>query len=242
VSDVRLEEVIKRLGRREAPDPRDHEHPMRAMVRGVTEAALPDEKQWFLPSKYVPLDQGNTGTCVGYSWEGFELAGPVSSQENRLSGVEIYRGCVLVDEWGANDWEAGAAQSQLQFGTSVRAGAKVLQAKGRVGEYVWAFDEPTANKFIRSRGPLVIGVDFLEGMYETDKAGYFQLTGEVLGGHAMLLFGYSKKRDAYRGLNSWGRGWGDRGTGRFWLRREDFKVLLEDRGGECCSALEIRVK
>lgn len=228
------------FGRLEAPDPRDRAHPMRAVLpKGAAKmAAQVESKLWHLPARHVPLNQGNTGTCVGHGWKAFLLAGPMSTKTGP-SAREIYRRCVTVDEWTQNDWEASAPDSALQFGTSVRAGAKVLQALGHISEYVWAFDEPTMRQHVLLRGPVVIGIDWHEGMYETDETGFLQVTGDILGGHCVLVHGYSKDRKAYRGLNSWSASFGQ--NGRFWLRSVDMAALLE-RGGEAASAIEQRAQ
>ena len=41
---------------------------------------------------------------------------------------------------------------------------------------------------------------------------------------------------AYRALNSWGTEWGQ--DGRFWVRQDDMRALLEDLAGEASSAIE----
>ena len=71
-----------------------------------------------------------------------------------------------------------------------------------------------------------------------DKDGYLHATGGEEGGHDWLIIGASKTRNAYRMQNSWGTGWGE--NGRAWIKREDYKQLLEGMGGDCCSATEVK--
>lgn len=43
-------------------------------------------------------------------------------------------------------------------------------------------------------------------------------TGKIIGGHAMMLCGYSSERRAFLSLNSWGRSWGKNGF--FWISED----------------------
>ena len=74
-------------------------------------------------------------------------------------------------------------------------------------------------------------------MSTPDSNGFLNCTGQVVGGHAYLLMGFSNRRQAFRITNSWGRDWGD--WGRAWLRYEDAAALL--RQGEACAAIEKQV-
>ncbi len=221
------------FGRISAPDERDLAHPMRAAV--PSRAPLPDFKYWSTGSV---LDQGNTGTCVGHGWAGWLMASPTRTR-NGPPPFTIYRESVLVDGWSQNDAEAVGPDSGLRFGTSVRAGAKVLEARGHIEEYVWGFDVDTVKRYVLLRGSVVLGSNWYEGGIETDERGFIQLTGGVLGGHAVLINGFSKVKNAFRGLNSWGA-WGDKKSGKFWLRSQDMERLMGE-GGEACSAVEKKI-
>ena len=61
--------------------------------------------------------------------------------------------------------------------------------------------------------------------------GFLNVTGPIVGGHAILVRAVSIKRQAVLLHNSWGPGWGANGTA--WLRFADLdRLLAED--GECC--------
>lgn len=166
------------------------------------------------------------------------LASPITqtTRGQEPTAFSLYRQAVLLDEWAENDGDATAPVEQLRAGTSVRAGARVVQAAGFLSDYGWAWDVDTAADWLSAKGPLVIGVNWYAGAMEPSRDGFVRLTGGVVGGHCVCLLGWSESRGAVRLLNSWGL-WGQ--NGRAWLSGEDFRRLLSE-GGECCSAMEIR--
>ncbi len=221
------------LGRIESVDERDHLHLMKAMLpkRAVP---LPEYKYW---TPGVTLDQRATGTCVGHAWKGWLLGSPLRTRTGP-SAFDIYRECTKVDPWPQNDREATLPDDELKFGTSVRAGAQVLEALGHIEEYLWAFDLETIKRYILLRGPVVMGVDWYTGFFDPDPKGFVHPTGIVEGGHSFLNFGYSKLKKAYRNLNNWSDDWGH--LGRFWIP-EDVMGMLLTSGGEAASAIERKV-
>lgn len=213
------------FGRLIAPDKRDKQYPMRSLIRRV---ALPASKMWTSRKAFV-LDQGQTSACVGFSWAGFLEAAPWLHQLTNEDGQRFYRLAQENDEWPGADYD----------GSSVRGGAKALASLGLIdGAYVWAQKEQDVWDFIRSKGPVTVGTTWLTGMLKPDAKGYLKLTGGEEGGHAWLILGASASRSAYRMQNSWSESWGE--AGRAWIRREDFKALLENLGGEACSATEVK--
>lgn len=170
------------------------------------------------------LDQGEQPHCVGYAWAHWLINYPLS-QFIYPSG--IYRVAQHLDEWDGQDYE----------GTSVRAGAKVLQELGFISEYRWAWSlEPLVDTLLEV-GPVVIGVDWHADMMEPDRSGFLHASGAVDGGHAVLLNGVDTKARKLRVKNSWSRAWGN--DGRAWLSFEDMARLLK-RDGEVCLAIEAR--
>lgn len=214
-----------RLGRLVSIDPRDHKFPMRA-ARPVGRA-----KTW---GSTTVLDQGNTSQCVAYSWSGLLIAGPVTNRKNLPTPQSIYDAAQKVDEWEGEGYE----------GTSVRAGAQVLQSLGYLSGYVWAHEASVVASYVINTAPVVFGTDWLEGMFETDEKGFVRATGDPAGGHAYLIIGANLDKKcpdgsvgALRILNSWGRTWGE--AGRAWLSFPDADKLLKG-WGEACSPAEVK--
>lgn len=222
-------QMSKGLGRLPAADPRDHAHLM--AVRAIE---APPERFYKTWAPGLVLDQGSTPRCVAYSWTGFLLATPQRTKPDALGGIPAYTGALYLEAQKVDEWPGEGYD-----GTSVRAGAKVLQdAQKRLGEYVWAWDADTLRKYVLSRGPAVVGINWYETMFAPTAAGYLLVDGPVAGGHAILVIGYSNTRKAFRLLNSWGLSWGAKG--RAWLREADMERLLHE-DGEACSAIEVKV-
>jgi hypothetical protein len=191
-----------------------------------------------------PLDQGDTGTCVHFGWRYWMATAPIIQSDIGEFPLhyEIYDAAIQIDEWPDNDDD-----TERQFGTSVRAGAKVLQDWGYLGTYHWAWDiESTANwlagidaegRFVG--GPVVIGVNWYYGMFRTDAEGFLRVnpTDRVAGGHCVCLTGWNEKRGFAYGINSWSAQWGKKG--RFYIPGELLDRLIRE-DGEVCTSSEIR--
>ena len=212
------------LGRRPAPDERDHAYPMALAVPRTTTRT---RRYWNASGWWG--DQGRKPQCVGYAWTHWLEDGPVT-HDAPVPIVDpgwLYREAQLVDEWPGEDYD----------GTSVRAGAKVLQAKGLVGNYLWAESLRDVELALLESGPVVVGTAWYESMFEPDRSGRISIGGGVVGGHAYLLDGVNSARRSIRLKNSWGRTWGRRGFAT--LSFDDLaRLLAED--GEACLATELR--
>jgi hypothetical protein len=178
-------------------------------------------------------NQGRFPHCVGHAWSQFLEASPVRKGKRKLPTPEvIYHGAQQVDEW--------PGPPPAYDGTSVRAGAKVLQSLGLIHEYRWAPDIDTVSKFVRGRGPVVVGTMWYSGMSHPEQRrgeSWLRPVGADEGGHAYVIIGFSLKRNAFRIINSWGRGWGD--EGRAWIDYSDMNHLIFMQNGEAASAMEV---
>lgn len=215
------------LGRRHAPDQRDSRFPLSAL--------LPDE-----PSKRTHRywgasgwwgDQGNTSRCVAFAWLHWLEDGPVTQPGPGpiLDPNWLYKEAQRNDEFPGEDYD----------GTSVRAGAKVLQGRSLIKEYRWAFDLPTLIQTVLEVGPVVVGTNWYQGMFSPDRDGVVRISGSLAGGHAYVINGANTKTGVARGKNSWGRDWGRRGL--FYIPFEDLERLIKENG-EACLAVEIRAQ
>ena len=224
------------LGRLEAPDERDL--PFRIEERLLVTPVHRVTKHWPLFIK--PLNQGAEGTCVGHGWRHWLQAAPTIQTAKYPSAVSIYDAAILVDEWTQNDW------GDRQFGTSVRAGAKVLKASGLISEYNMTRDLRTIADWIGGKdalgnfvgGPLVLGTNWYSSMFQTDSEGFVNISGSVAGGHCWDLLGWNEKTQVYYAVNSWGPNWGVKG--RFKIRANDLLRLMTE-GGEAWTAQEVRI-
>lgn len=173
-------------------------------------------------------DQGDSPKCVGYSWRNWAQMSPVMTRIGEgPSGDTIYAEAQKIDGF-----------PMPHDGSSVRAGAKVLQTLGLIQSYVWADSIATAKAFILQNGPVVFGSNWMSGQMTPDSNNFIHATGSVVGGHAYSVVGYSSRLSAFRILNSWGRGWGQ--VGRCWISEQDLASLF-DRNAEACAAVQVEV-
>lgn len=216
------------FGRLPSPvDPRDRAFLLsaHAPTRG-----LPTRRTWQF--RHTPLDQGERPQCVAYSWLGMLLASPIATSP--LAPKEsvphyadaLYRQAQTLDDMPGERYD----------GTTVRGAAKALRARGLIDSYLWASTADEVVRYVLARGPVVIGVEWFEGMTDLARGAVACRTGASLGGHAVLIVGADRERQRVRILNSWGPDWGE--NGRCWLACTDLDALLRD-GGEACSALEV---
>lgn len=216
------------LGRKHAVDRRDLQFmlPMQAEVPPTV-----TYKYWRAPS---PLDQDGTPTCVGHGTHHYLLCSPIRNTKSIPSPYKIYDEAQLIDEWPGTDYD----------GTSVRAGMKYLKSQGYISTYQWAFDGATVVNHILTNSPVVIGVDWWEGMMATTEDGFVYPRGRQVGGHCVVVVGVNTKAKCPDGrigfatfLNSWGRDWGSlNGRGRIAI--EDLDSLIRAQG-EACVATEV---
>lgn len=225
------------LGRRPEPDERDRAFLMERLLPEAAAVVLPARKTWGIAPR--ALDQGATGSCVGHGWRNFLRCAPIRTEKGGPSPFDIYRAAVRLDSWSDNDDEAALPDGDpgMDFGTSVRAGAKAVSGLGHLSSYVWAFTLQPAIEWVLTRGPIVLGTDWYSSFFSPDAQGVVRIEpgASVVGGHCYLLRGVDTRRALARCTNSWGDGFGV--SGDFLLPLRDLERLIH-AGGECCSAVE----
>jgi len=79
---------------------------------------------------------------------------------------------------------------------------------------------------LHSGHPVVFGMAISESLYDLrGDAIYDDIASPRTLGHAMLLVGYSEKRQAFKLMNSWGDSWGDHGFG--WVSYRVFGKFVD---------------
>lgn len=180
------------------------------------------------------LDQGKEGACVGFAWTGATIAKPMPPNEQpkfvegNSFAIGLYREAQKVDPWPGENYS----------GTSVLAGAKIAKEKGIVDEYRWCFSIEELKKAILNVGPVVIGINWYQDMYGTDKNGLVKVSGNHVGGHAIMVTGFIPDFDVnnsptpvFQWVNSWGPGYGKGGVG--YIPYKDLEKLIENRAEMC---------
>jgi Papain family cysteine protease len=178
------------------------------------------------------LDQGNYGTCVGNGWAQWGNTLPVDDRFDETAARAIYYEATIIDGQPDNPDAPGGGQQ----GSTVRSGAKAMQNRGRLASYAFAATIDEAVAWVLANGPVVMGTDWLDGMFSPDAQGFVTPTGVVAGGHCYVLLGYDPATQVLEYLNSWGASWAK--GGHFFMRKTDAETLFAS-GGEACAAAEL---
>jgi len=203
-------------------DPRNKQYRVAAPGADLTQQAI-----WWTGG--TVLDQGQEGTCVGHGVVGEYLASPVrgrvaNAEAGHQLAVAVFDRCAQIDEFEGVSRENG---------TSVRAGMLVARERGWISGFNWAFNLSELRAALQT-GPVVIGVEWRSGMYDTDSYGGVNVAGDVVGGHCLVITGYSPNyRGAgpfYRWRNSWSKSYGANGNG--YITPADLDSILFQSGGE----------
>ena len=214
-------------------DERSRLYPIRTMLPRV------QNKTFTLWQNGEILDQGSEGACVGFGWTAEALAGPTQVDLNKVDGPMpkepnrfanyVYKEAQKIDQWPGEDYE----------GTSVLAGAKIMMRYRMLHQYRWAFGVDDVIGALMSTGPVVLGINWYNGMY-TAPNGKLTIFGNKVGGHCILAIGYNPSSETFGGKetiilqNSWGKSWGIDGIAEITV--EDLRRLMEE-GGEACVPL-----
>lgn len=226
-----MTDILHALGRIEVLDERDKNFPV-ATVLAETKDTLPPIPRRFWWADGWWGNQGQAPHCVAYAWMHYLEDGPViqdSLTESRskpfYNPKQFYDLCQKNDQWDGEAYD----------GTSVRAGAKILNHLGIVKSYRWAFTLEDVLSTVKYIGPMVVGTRWYSEMSNPTPAGILRARGTMQGGHAYIINGLDEATGLFRIKNSWGRDWGKQGYA--FIPFEDFEKLLLN-GGEACIAFE----
>ena len=226
----------------------------KTVVRGV-----PIEDREIVSQKWMLnawLDQGQEGRCVEFGICHDLLADPEPVEERPLVETILANKLIYWPAQREDQWPGGSypdADPGGQEGTSVLAGVKVAKRLGFYGQYRWATTLEGALLGLSHIGPLILGLNWYEGLSDTDADGWVHYSGEMTGGHCLLAVagriyavpGFEgaivhadqiDKQRSYLVLhNSWGKSWGKEGRAK--LSVADFDKLRKE-DGEVCIACE----
>lgn len=209
------------LGRHVNHDPRNRS--FRALVSPPRRAIKPNKTWWTS----VVYDQGDSPSCTAQACVGVMNTNPFRpgfavdrlSYDEPAERLDLYDASKIVDPFPGVDYD----------GTSTDAPFKVLRNAGAISGWKWLFGEDELREWVTWYGPAVVGTLWLMDMFDPSPlTGMLTVAGEIAGGHAYRIVQHSTSRDAYRIVNSWGRGWGQ--NGRAWIRTGDLAGLLANDG------------
>jgi hypothetical protein len=205
-------------------------------------------------------DQGQTGSCVAWAtahglrrWmTGLGSAAPA------LSVRFLWMGTKEVDTWELNvinDLAGTAIRSafkvlnrtgvplerfyrfrQLLVSYSPSEWNEMLAdaANYRIGRYFSLGSNEAKEIQLAHCGPFVCGVPVYANFSRFEgRAVIPEPQGELCGGHAILVVAYDRKAQEFKFMNSWGKGWGDRGFGYLtygWMKKHSFSAWAAAKG------------
>lgn len=225
----------RRLTRIKEFDDRSRFYAIRNDVAGLK----PRSYSWGIS---LVLDQGSEGSCVGNA-----ITHELAARPEVFTGLDenfarqLYFEAQQLDAWPGGSYPGA---NPVYEGSSTLAGMKALVKRGYIKGYKWAFSVDDAILAIGYHGPVVIGINWHNDMFNPDSYGFIHPTGAVAGGHDILVrsvklyktddkapmtLGNIDRSKSYVILhNSWGRGWGTNGEAKLTLH--DFAYLLSNEG------------
>jgi len=173
------------------------------------------------------LDQGNEGACVGFGITHELIARPAEAPDldAAYAREQIYWNAQRTDPWPGGAYPGAWPHYE---GTSVLAGIKVARNFGWFDSYHWAFGLDDVLLGLAYDGPCVFGLNWYDGMLDSDSQGFITPTGRLRGGHCILGRALDIADEKVLLHNSWGYLWGENGCA--WITFADLEVLLHEDG------------
>jgi C1A family cysteine protease len=118
-----------------------------------------------------------------------------------------------------------------------------MQGLNKIRYYAWAFGLNDVLQTLMRKGPVILGINWYDSMYETSLDGLVTVGGPLVGGHCIMVNGYIPNHPSFGECvlwtNSWGREYGVNGRG--YVKVSDLDRLLKE-DGEACIPTDMPVR
>ena len=200
------EEVIPgmRLGRNIRRDSRDAAYP----YRGDPQRTLADQ----LWARHLEIfDQDGYGSCTGEAEEGllatdpFFAALPAGVLLSQAGALKLYSEAEIID--------GGAGLPSEDDGSSGQSASQAAKNDGLISGYTHAADVNEMAAALQD-GPVIVGVSWYSSFDSPASSGLIAISkgAYVRGGHEFLVRGVKVSEKLFLADNSWGSGWGLKGS------------------------------
>ena len=172
------------------------------------------------------LDQGQLGSCTGNATAQALNTDPLLRAGRRLlteaDAIAIY-------SWATHHDPYPGAYPPQDTGSDSLSVCKAAKKLGLISSYQHAFGlAHVLGALVLS--PVIIGIPWMDSMFQVGSDGYLNISGKVAGGHEVALTGIDVEHEYVTVQNSWSASWGVNGTAL--LRWNDLDSLLK-QGGDC---------
>lgn len=205
VEHKRFDAKDPRLGRHVEHDSRSKLP--RNVVKPVAKATL---KTTFWATLAPGLDQGDLGSCTGNAPTQLVNCEAWTPAREKVLGkgkfgdeayaLKVYHENTVLDGYPGT-------YPPDDTGSSGLAAAKSLQKFGLAGSYKHALSMSALISGLQ-KGPCIVGTNWTNGMFKTDKNFYVKPTGSVAGGHEYFCLGVDVDKEELWFRQSWGSDWG----------------------------------
>jgi Papain family cysteine protease len=167
------------------------------------------------------LDQGMTPQCVAYSSASLKFHQEWRDHHRyyNFDPEQLYFRCKEVDNWSGDGTFIRTAMNLLQNeGMLARAARRELKEDTyfKTGNFVRMQTLQEIKEALYLIGPVVFGITVDETIERVLPNGFWaEPTQRPIGGHAMVIFGWSDFTETFLIKNSWGTEWGRDGYALF---------------------------
>ena len=195
----------------------------RFRIRAIAPAPAPQITQRYWYDVGWQGDQMATSQCTAYSLLHYMADGPVTHPNlNPIRAPsQLYAAIQAKDRAEGRDYG-------VDGGATMLAQSKAAIALGWYGEYRWGYTLDELVNAILTTGPVILGINWYAGMMNPKPTGRVAVTGEIVGGHAIVANGVNVTKETIRLKNSWGLSYGLRG--HCYLSFQDMNRLIAEDG------------